>query len=74
VGVIGNKNWKDGINEIDGKKWPEPVRPNYRFKKICIGEFFTLGLGIDDNLYSWGQNDCLQLGITYGNNQKFIIK
>lgn len=28
VGVIGNKNWKDGVNDIDGKKWPEPVRPS----------------------------------------------
>lgn len=74
VGVVGNKNWKEGVADIDGKKWPEPVRASQRFKKVSIGEFFTLGLGIDDNLQTWGQNDSLQLGITYGNNQKFVIK
>ena len=58
-GQLGNGTNTDSYNKLGKVPLPTGVR---QFTQISVGFGHSLALDSDGNLYSWGRNDCGQLG------------
>ena len=58
-GQLGNGTTTDSYNKLGKVPLPTGVR---QFTQISVGFGHSLALDADGNLYSWGRNDCGQLG------------
>ena len=64
-GQLGN-----GTNRVNSKKISviPLLLPKIKFKKLSLGGGHTLGLSVDNKLYSWGLNIFGQLGLGHNDN------